>query len=275
MNYTEDQQRNLGMLDESIGDVDQNTAGYLKRHLFQVFAFFGITIVIEIVLFFSGLTNYEIYILPLIIPIIGYRIISGRVQHEFMQQFSIHKGFTYLPKGNLDGLDGNLFQIGYNRLVTDVIKGEYKNCPMTLLTYSYVSQNNRYSQTYTYTVFELQFKTKMPNILLQKISDSYEESFEKCFDGDILKLEGDFNKYFTVNVAKGYELEALEVFTPDVMADLIDKAKNFSLEIVNDHLFIYAHKIISTKKELIEFYDLAQYFVEKLGPVLSKIKVSA
>ena len=58
------------------------------------------------------------------------------------------------------------------------------------------------------------------------------------------------------------------------MGELIDKARNYSLEIVNGHLFIYDSKIVGTKNELYALYDLVQYFVEKLGPVLAEMKTT-
>jgi len=121
----------------------------------------------------------------------------------------------------------------------------------------------------------LQYDIAMPDILLQSTAHAFGESlFGNSSVGHTLKLEGDFNKYFTLSVPDGYEIEVLEIFSPDVMADLIDKAKNFSLEIVNGYLFIYDSKIVGAKEELYALYKLAQYFVEKLGPVLSRMKPS-
>ena len=67
-------------------------------------------------------------------------------------------------------------------------------------------------------------------------------------------------------------MEALEIFTPDVMAEIEEKCRNFNIEIVNSHLFIYDHKIVSTKIDLDALYGVAQYFVQKLGPVLARMK---
>ena len=56
------------------------------------------------------------------------------------------------------------------------------------------------------------------------------------------------------------------------MAELIDKAKMFSIEIVNGHLFVYDNAVVSTKQGLYHLYDVAQYFIETLGPVLARMK---
>ena len=43
---------------------------------------------------------------------------------------------------------------------------------------------------------------------------------------------------------------------------------------MRDHLFVYANRIIGTKADLYAVYELARYFVEELGPVLTRMKSS-
>jgi hypothetical protein len=58
----------------------------------------------------------------------------------------------------------------------------------------------------------------------------------------ILSLEGDFDKYFTLYAPRQYERDALYVFTPDLMVLLIDRLASYDLEIVDNRLYIYSHK---------------------------------
>lgn len=69
-----------------------------------------------------------------------------------------------------------------------------------------------------------------------KISN-LEQSFDRS---QILGLEGNFNEYFTLYVPKQYERDALYVFTPDVMAAVIDSGRQYDIEIVGDELYMYA-----------------------------------
>ncbi|MEP6482625.1 MAG: hypothetical protein ABJA94_11540 [Rhodoglobus sp.] len=54
-----------------------------------------------------------------------------------------------------------------------------------------------------------------------------------------LSLEGDFDKYFTLYCPVGYQADALVVFTPDVMAAMVDGAQGWVAEIADDWLFFY------------------------------------
>lgn len=60
--------------------------------------------------------------------------------------------------------------------------------------------------------------------------------------GQRLSLEGDFDRWFHVYAPVKYRLEAHYFFTPDVMAALIDTAKNFNVEIVDNTLVFFTSK---------------------------------
>lgn len=54
-----------------------------------------------------------------------------------------------------------------------------------------------------------------------------------------LSLEGDFDTHFHLFVPKGYERDALYIFTPDLMALLIDETGDLDVEIRDDMLIVY------------------------------------
>jgi hypothetical protein len=266
---------NLPAIDESIENVGASTSHYLRRHPLYWTIPLAAAVVLEIIFILARASGVAFYILPFFLPYLGYSIARGKVQHEFMQQFAAANGFSYAPAGSLAGLDGSLFRVGHSQALQDVVSGQFQNHALSLFTYTYVTGYGRSQQVHHYTVYELQFDVTLPDMLLENGSHAYGESLiDKLSGKEMIKLEGDFNKYFSLNIRKGYEVEALEIFTPDVMEELVEKAKTFSLEIVNGHLFIYDNGIVGTKQGIYDFYDLAQYFIEKLGPVLMQMKPS-
>jgi len=58
----------------------------------------------------------------------------------------------------------------------------------------------------------------------------------------VLTLEGEFKRYFTLYAPKDYERDALYVLSPDLMALLIDEASAFDVEIVDDWIIFYSPK---------------------------------
>ncbi|MGV8881433.1 MAG: hypothetical protein ACOH19_04720 [Rhodoglobus sp.] len=92
-----------------------------------------------------------------------------------------------------------------------------------------------------------------------------------------LLLEGDFNKYFTLYCPSGRERDALQIFTPDVMALLIDHGAAWDVEIVEDNLFVYSSRTLSPERprdiqRLLQFADLV---VPKLGGRIERARPGA
>ncbi len=75
---------------------------------------------------------------------------------------------------------------------------------------------------------------RLPHIVLRRGS-----GFGVVGEGPELKLEGIGADETTLLVPEGYESDALYIFTPDVMAVLLDAASDFDVEIVDDWLFLF------------------------------------
>ncbi len=65
--------------------------------------------------------------------------------------------------------------------------------------------------------------------------------------GQRLSLEGDFDEHFDLYCPEGYEADALYLFTPDVMAQAIDDAGGWDIEIVDDLLLlVHPRDVVTT-----------------------------
>lgn len=79
----------------------------------------------------------------------------------------------------------------------------------------------------------------------------------------VLSLEGDFNRHFTLYAPQTYERDALYIFTPDLMALLIDQAAAFDVEVVDDWMFVYSHRPFDMVSP--STYERADRIVDTLG----------
>ena len=268
--------------DQPITSVDASMLVYLRKHPFWVIVPTALFVAIMgYIIYRNGMADMELFIEEFVFVAFicffpGFTLVRQRIQDEFMRQFAEANGYTFSPRGgSVEALDGTLFRLGSfgGQVIRDTVSGQYLGNPISLFDYQYATGGGKHKEVHFYTVFQLQFDTAMPDLLLEK---------KDIFSSDILlghlpehiKLEGDFNKYFSLSIKKGYEIEALEIFTPDVMEELEERCKNLSIEIINSHLFIYDNKIVRTKAELDALYDVAQYFVQHIGPVLARMKGS-
>ena len=88
----------------------------------------------------------------------------------------------------------------------------------------------------------IELNRRLPNLLLKGRGWQTFSGLPRDYDeSQTLSLEGDFDRYFTLYCPTGYERDALYIFTPDLMALLIDNAAPFDVEIVDNWLFVYSN----------------------------------
>lgn len=111
---------------------------------------------------------------------------------------------------------------------------------------------------------ELALPRRLPHLMIDARGNG---SLRQMLPGtQRLSLEGDFDRYFSVYVPSGYERDALELLTPDVMACLIDHGRRWDVEIVDDRLIVASRRFrrASDRAE----YTAMLYFSELLGEEL-------
>ncbi|AYF96944.1 hypothetical protein [Protaetiibacter intestinalis] len=83
---------------------------------------------------------------------------------------------------------------------------------------------------------------RVPNMVLDARSNDrgpFSSLIRRPAAGQHLSLEGDFDTRFRLYVPTGYERDALYVFTPDLMALLIDETGDLDVELRDDRLIVY------------------------------------
>ena len=185
-----------------------------------------------------------------------------------MRQFAKDLGYEYVNQGDMGSVVGSLFGIGHGRSISHVLNSTKESHPVRIFLYSYVVGEGKSSRTYQNTVFEKTFDCIVPHILVHK-PDLFFSNDIPVFDGGVnLKLEGNFNKYFSLTVQKDFEMEAYEIFTPDVMEELIETSKKFGFEFIQNKLYIYTRTFINKRAELDEMFALSENLCARFEAVL-------
>lgn len=270
---------NSWVLNETIEDVNKSTFTYLFKKKQKR----TITIILVCVIWILAslwLTNYDfflelsfwIYVPPLAALVFTYASANNAVEHEFYQQFALANGFSYQKSGWLNDLHGALFNLGHSQSTQDIITGKYDDNSLRIFNYRYIIGSGKNQQTYTDTVFEITYPSALPPILLIVGSQFFGGIVPLFSDWQKVKPEGNFTKNFELYTKKEMEVETLQIFTPDFMEKMLTDWPEFNLEFNGNRLIVFHSKTITSKDELKKIYDLTQFLVTKLDPLISRMR---
>lgn len=252
-----------------IESVDQTFGNIIwKQYRSYTVGYFAFVIVCLILTLYFGVV--QILFFPAAIGLGVYVFVQKLVEAEFIKQFGTSIGFTYSVTAE-KGV-GTLFSAGHTQIVSNVLSGVSNGRASRIYSYQYTIGSGKSAHTFQYTVFEVTFGSIMPDITLRNVKEAMAETglFEKA---EHIQLEGDFNTYFILTVPKDYEMEAYQIFTPDVMARLIDKAKDLNFEFNQNKIYIYTTRSLTTRASLQSMLDLAKYLDDTFAHNVSEIHI--
>lgn len=275
-------------LNEDIQDVGTSTQAYINRRYGQLLQKLKIGYVALIIvdvgaaMFWSRIFFSEprIFFAIGVAPLVGYAVFTGFVRknilHEFYKQFAAANNFTYVQISTIGGMSGALFRVGNSKFSEDIITGEFAGFPLRLFNYNYTIGYGKNSTKYKKTVFEIDFETPLPPVLLLQDRSAFGDDLS---DNNLKNrskvslpkhIEQDYNLY----TEKKYEIEALQVFTPDVLEYIHTNYSDFNFDFEGTKLYVYARSVIIKKEDIKRAYTLAQYLINQLSHELKNMKGS-
>ena len=159
-----------------------------------------------------------------------------------LTRFAARNGLQFRNRSVSVSYPGCVFQTGDDRSAYDhfsTTSGRF----LDFGNYQYSTGSGKSRSTHRWGYLALQLDRQLPNMVLDSKANNglfgtnLPESFNR---NQVLSLEGDFDTHFTLYCPQQYEEDALYVFTPDLMALLIDDAAPFDVEIVDNWMFLYS-----------------------------------
>jgi hypothetical protein len=173
---------------------------------------------------------------------------NSRVKRYRLARFAAANNMTYVERADNPALPGTIFQVGSSRHSRDLVRGRSPRF-VEFGNYQYTVKTGKSSTTHRWGYVAVKLDVPLPNIVLDAVGNNsvFGSNLPASFRKDQqLSLEGDFDRYFTLYCPSGYERDALYLFTPDIMARFIDNAAQLDVEIVDDWLFLYTRRPVST-----------------------------
>jgi len=220
-------------------------------------------------------TNLILFItsIPLFIMVMWLGILYSKIREAFWRQIALKYNWTYTPAKDISKEKALLFSVGHSKKAHNGITGNYNNLPFYIFEYQYTIGSGKDSRTYNFTVFEVKFTGTFPHLYLNYQNDWYSNSPSIFSSFAKISLPQEFADKFKLYVPKEYEIEALQIFTPDVFSILLDSNWNHDMEFVDGELIIYSNKQFSNFTDLDSELTKIKKFVDILSPLLNRFKL--
>lgn len=200
----------------------------------------------------GGAQFFTLAFFGIVILVIALLAVSGwrrrRITRYRLHRFAQANGMSYESRIDDPPLPGMIFSLGRSRMATDLLRGTTPRF-VEFGNHQYTVKSGKNSHTYHWGYVAVKLDVPLPNIVLDAVGNNslFGSNLPASFRKDQrLSLEGDFDRYFTLYCPAGYERDALYLFTPDIMARFVDNAAQLDVEIVDDWLFLYTQRRVST-----------------------------
>lgn len=202
------------------------------------------------------LTCFHMFIPAIFLLVFGFMLNYGFKYFEKqvriyakIDRFAKDNGLIFKTETDNPNYDGLIFKIGDDRQSSSQLQ-DANNKQFEIANYSYSVGSGNDSKITHFGYIMIDLDRNLPNIVLDAIKNNTDSIFGinrgnlpiALKNNQKLSLEGDFDKYFSLYVPKGYEEDALYIFSPDLMSIFIDElSESYDAEIVDNKLFIYSN----------------------------------
>jgi len=199
----------------------------------------------------AGLTPGAVILLVILLAVVILAIVIGArggftlgtwERWMRMDRFATANGLLFSPRDADPAYPGMIFARGHSRFALDHIRSTTGRF-LDIGNYRYTTGSGKNAQTHNWGFMAFALDRKLPHMVLDSTANNglFGSNLDVGFSRQqVLSLEGDFDRYFTLYCPQEYERDALYVFTPDLMALLIDEASPFDVEIIDDWMFVYS-----------------------------------
>lgn len=252
-------------------------AVWKKLKTSQLFRLFLVALIVGMVLVtIDGLEKKQEPFSLIIITLVGFFVVIvsfpvfivwGKTKSDFWKQFAEVNGWQYKDYSDSNQESGMMFRQGNNRHVSHIIDGNIDGRPFRIFNYDFAVGSGKIKKTHHYTVFSFKFNGSFPHIYLNNRHNPYNVSA-----GEKIPLPGEFEKNFSLSAPKEYEIEALEIFTPDVLTRLLDGGFTYDIEFVDQEMLVFTDGLINNSEELIQKFNKALELEDLFDEKLDKFK---
>ena len=190
------------------------------------------------------------------------------IRPRLWKQFAKLHGWTYEKEkmsvfGRRVDESSALFQIRGFIPPPFVVRGVWKEFPFRAFEYGFYKDHHKEGEFQQLTIFGFSFKGIFPHLYL----NSSKNDFDPTIIVERVPLPHEFEKSFRLYAPKKYEMEALQIFTPDILHQLLSSNVYDDIEFVDGEMFIIISEYVwhDLENELKKADHIRSMFVDALN----------
>lgn len=204
---------------------------------------------------------------PACFPLVYLLWLQHQVATSFWKQIAGINGWQYKDNSDVSNESGIMFKQGNGRMMNHYINGVIEGRQFRIFNYMFGIGSGEHRKIYKYTVFAFKFDGTFPHIYLNNKHNSYSVK-----TGEQVSLPSEFEKQFVLSAPRRHEIEALEIFTPDILSKLLDMKLIHDIEFVEQEMIIFADGVVSDFEKLEKEFNMAIELENLLDKKLDKFK---
>lgn len=209
---------------------------------------------------------FLIFFYLLLFPLVwGYRWFDRIARTLFWHDTAKTLGWSYTPAAAIPENQGILFQRGSNRKALHILTGTLAGRPVKLFEYEYSERVGDDKIRYRYTILSFAFRGSFPHLYLDRLKNGPGNVV-----GEHIPLPSDFEKKFALYAPREYEIEALQIFTPDLLYRILELGIPYDVEFAQGNLCVIIQGSILNADVLNERLATAEGIATLFGPILDK-----
>jgi len=209
-----------------------------------------------------------------------YKHISNK-EKQFEDGFkNFLESNNFKPSSYLEIKEGSrpfVYGLGSRNELNLEFNGTINTTGFDNFVYTYYVNRKNSEKAYPFTIMHLSLSKTLPHLVLDsRKNDGVVSSIPRYFSDDQrIELEGDFDDYFDLYAPNGYEIEALDIMSPDFMQMLIDFHTDFDVEIDDKSVYIISKGVNYDQQSMSELFTAAQAMVDKFDLKLKPWSMAA
>lgn len=185
----------------------------------------------------------------LAVIVIGYPVLAaagfawyaiGLSRRVKIAAFAWQNGWAYADRLEHTGRQGAAFTRVLRGQERAVVASDDPRIPFELGRHHSVARGDqRATVQRPFAFVELPLPASLPHIVLANRQRSIIPTLGLGRGAARMELEGEFARVFRLIVPEGYQRDALYIFTPDLMARVLDLGTGAEIELVSNRLYVY------------------------------------